>query len=45
MGHTIRYCPQVKDQVRKGRNKIHHACVAKEDEPVQNKEREYYSSE
>ena len=45
MGHIARYCPQIKDQIRKGRNKRHHAHVAEDDEPVQKKAREDDSSE
>ena len=45
MGHIARYCPQAKDQFKKGRNKRHHVDVAEEDEPIQKKAREDDSSE
>ena len=45
MGHIARYYPQIKDQIRKGRNKINYAHVAEDDEPLQKKEREDDSSE
>ena len=39
MGHITSNCPQVKYQIRKGKNKIHHAHAAKDDEPILKKER------
>ena len=39
MGHIVRNCPLIKDQIKKGKNKRHHAHAAKDDEPVQKKER------
>ena len=45
MGHIARNCLQVKDQIRKGKNKRHHAHAAEDDEPVQKKAREDDSSE
>ena len=40
MGHIARYCAQGKDQIRKGRNKRHHAHVVEDDELVHKKGRE-----
>ena len=45
MGHIARNCPQVKDYISKGKNKRHHAHVVEDDELVQKKAREEYSSE
>jgi hypothetical protein len=40
MGHIARNCPNAKDQVRKGKNKRHHAHAAEDDEPVQKRAKE-----
>lgn len=45
MGHIARNCPLIKDQIRKGRNKRHHANVAEDDEPVEKRERKDDSDE
>ena len=45
MGHIARNCPHAKDQVNKGNNKRYHAHPIEYDAHVQNKEREYCSSE
>ena len=45
MGHISRNCLHAKDQIRKGKYKRHHAHAAEDDEPIQNKEKEDYSSE
>ena len=42
MGHIARYYPQIKDQIRKGRNKRDHAYVVEDNELVYKKEREDY---
>ena len=34
MGHIARNCPLIKDQIRKGKNKRHHAHAAEDDEPA-----------
>ena len=39
VGHIARHCPMVREQIKKGRNKRHHANVVEYDEPVQKKER------
>ena len=38
IGHIVRNCPLIKDQIKKGRNKRHHANTAKDDEPIQKRE-------
>jgi hypothetical protein len=45
MGHIARNCPHIKDQIRKGKYKRHHAHAAKDNESVQMKEKEDDSSE
>ena len=45
MGQVARNCSQIKDQIKKGKNKRHHAHVVEYDEPIQKKAREEYSSE
>jgi hypothetical protein len=44
MGHIAINCPHSKDQARKGKFKMHHAHVAEDDEPDQEREKEYYST-
>ena len=39
VGHIARHCPMVREQIKKGRNKRHHANAAEDEEPVQKKER------
>jgi hypothetical protein len=39
MGHIARNCPHIKDQIRKGKYKRHHAHAAEDDEPIQKKEK------
>jgi hypothetical protein len=45
MGHIAINCPHSKDQVRKGKYKIHHAHAAEDDEPDQERTKEEDSSE
>ena len=45
MGHIARNCPLIKDQIRKGINKRYHTNAAKDDEPIQKKERKDDSDE
>ena len=45
LGHIARNCPHIKDQIRKGKNKIHHAHDAEDDEPMRKIAREDDSSE
>ena len=45
MGHIVRNCAFIKDQIKKGKNKRHHAHVAEDDEPVRKKERKDDSDE
>jgi hypothetical protein len=45
MGHIARNCPLMKEKIRKGKNKIHHAHAAKDDEPAQKKIKYCDSSE
>ena len=37
VGHIARYFPLVRDQIKKGRNKRHHANVVEDEEPIQKK--------
>ena len=34
VGHIARHCPMIRDKIKKGRNKIHHANAAEDEEPV-----------
>ena len=45
MGHIAINCPNYKGQVRKGKYKRHHAHVAEDDEPDQERVKEDDSSE
>ena len=45
MGHIARDRPHIKDQIRKGKYKRHHAHATKDDEPDQKRTKEYDSSE
>ena len=37
VGHIARHCPMIRDHIKKGRNKRHHANAAEDEEPVQKK--------
>lgn len=39
VGHIARHCPLVRDQIKKGRNKRHHANTTEDEEPIQKRER------
>ena len=39
VGHIGRHCPMIREQIKKGRNKRHHANAAEDEEPVEKKER------
>jgi hypothetical protein len=39
MGHIARNCPHAKYQIIKGKHKRHHDHAAKDNEPVQKKEK------
>ena len=39
VGHIARNCPLIREKIKKGRNKRHHANVAKDEELVQKRER------
>ena len=45
MGHIARNCSLIKDQIRKEKNKRHHAHAVEDDEHAQNKERKDDSDE
>ena len=45
VGHIARHCPMVREKIKKGRNKRHHANVVEDEEPVQKKERNNVSDD
>jgi hypothetical protein len=45
MGQIAINCPLIKEQIREGKNKIHHAHAIEDDEPSHKRTKYYNSSE